>query len=33
MQPNTYYHIYNHANGDENLFRSEENFTLLIDFK
>jgi len=26
MSPDTYYHIYNHANGDENLFRSEENY-------
>ena len=26
MKPNTFYHIYNHANGDENLFRSEENY-------
>ncbi len=22
----TYYHIYNHANGDDNLFREEENY-------
>ncbi len=26
MQPKTYYHIYNHANGFENLFRSQENY-------
>lgn len=26
MHPETYYHIYNHANGDENLFRSDENY-------
>ena len=26
MQPETFYHIYNHANGEENLFRSEENY-------
>jgi len=26
MIPNTYYHIYNHANGDENLFRTDDNY-------
>jgi len=26
LQPSTYYHIFNHANGDENLFRSSENY-------
>ena len=26
MQPDTFYHIYNHANGSENLFRSDENY-------
>ncbi|MEQ8472949.1 MAG: transposase [Marinoscillum sp.] len=26
MQPDAYYHLYNHANGDENLFRTEDNY-------
>ncbi|MEQ9300891.1 MAG: transposase [Cyclobacteriaceae bacterium] len=26
MEPSTYYHIYNHVNGDEDLFREEENY-------
>ena len=26
MQPGAYYHVYNHANGDENLFRQDENY-------
>ncbi|MBY0425417.1 MAG: hypothetical protein K2Q22_07270 [Cytophagales bacterium] len=26
MLPETYYHVYTHANGSENLFRSEENY-------
>jgi REP-associated tyrosine transposase len=30
MQPSTYYHIYNHANGSENLFRSEENYRYFL---
>lgn len=25
-----YYHIYNHANGDENLFRKEENYSFFL---
>ncbi len=27
---NQYYHIYNHANGDENLFREEENYRFFL---
>jgi hypothetical protein len=30
MEPETYYHIYNHANGDENLFRSSENYYFFL---
>ncbi|MEP2024667.1 MAG: transposase [Reichenbachiella sp.] len=30
MQPETYYHIYNHANGNENLFRSNENYHFFL---
>ena len=26
----TYYHIYNHANGNENLFREEKNYTFFL---
>ncbi len=26
MQPERFYHVYNHANGEENLFRQEENY-------
>ena len=26
LSPGNYYHIYNHANGDENLFRERENY-------
>lgn len=29
--PNTVYHIYNHANGNENLFRKEENYIYFLD--
>jgi putative transposase len=29
-QPDTYYHIYNRANGDENLFRTEENYLYFL---
>jgi putative transposase len=25
LQPSTYFHVYNHANGDEDLFRNPEN--------
>lgn len=27
----TYYHIYNHANGNENLFREEKNYTYFLE--
>ena len=30
MQPDTFYHIYNHANGSENLFRSDENYRYFL---
>ena len=30
MQPETFYHIYNHANGFENLFRSDENYRYFL---
>jgi len=30
MQPDTYYHIYNHANGSENLFREAENYRYFL---
>ena len=26
MNPGSYYHVFNHANGDENLFREEDNY-------
>ena len=26
MQPDKFYHIYNHANGNENIFRTDENY-------
>jgi len=26
METETFYHIYNYANGDENMFRTEENY-------
>lgn len=29
--PNTVYHIYNHANGNENLFRKEKNYIYFLD--
>lgn len=31
MQPETFYHIYNHANGSENLFRSDENYRFFLE--
>ncbi len=31
LQLDTYYHIYNHANASENLFRSENNFNYFLD--
>lgn len=30
LLPNTYYHIFNHANGFENLFREERNYTFFM---
>ncbi|MCF6359136.1 MAG: transposase [Cyclobacteriaceae bacterium] len=30
MDVNTYYHIYNRANGNENLFRSDENYEYFL---
>ncbi len=30
MQPDTYYHIYNRANGSENLFRKPENYRYFL---
>ena len=30
MQPGMFYHIYNHANGFENLFRSDENYRYFL---
>ncbi len=30
LQPSHYYHIYNHANGSENLFRTDENFRYFL---
>jgi putative transposase len=31
MTPSTYYHIFNHANGDENLFREERNYYFFLE--
>lgn len=30
LQPDTFYHVYNHANGSENLFRSDENYRYFL---
>lgn len=30
LQPSTYYHIFNHANGDEDLFREPENYRYFL---
>lgn len=30
LHPNTYYHIYNHANGDDNLFREGKNYPFFL---
>jgi REP-associated tyrosine transposase len=30
MQPLSYYHIFNHANGNENLFREKENYRFFL---
>ncbi len=29
--PDTYYHIYNHANGDDNLFKEERNYSFFLN--
>lgn len=29
--PNSYYHIFNHANGDDNLFREEKNYSFFLN--
>ena len=31
LQPNTSYHIFNHANGFENVFREEENYRFFLE--
>ncbi|HOZ86095.1 MAG TPA: transposase [Niabella sp.] len=31
LQFSTYYHIFNHANGDDNLFREEKNYSFFLD--
>jgi len=31
LEINTYYHIYNHANGNENLFRERENYRFFLE--
>ncbi|HEX4372500.1 MAG TPA: hypothetical protein VHZ50_04255, partial [Puia sp.] len=31
LQPLSYYHIFNHANGDENIFREEENYRFFLE--
>jgi len=30
LNPNTFYHIYNHANGSENLFREDKNYAYFL---
>jgi putative transposase len=30
MEPGQSYHIYNHANGNENIFREEENYLFFL---
>ncbi len=30
LKPNEMYHIYNHANGNDNLFRNEENYAYFL---
>ncbi len=30
MEPAKFYHLYNHANGNENLFRNEENYLFFL---
>jgi hypothetical protein len=31
LQPNISYHIFNHANGFENVFREDENFRFFLE--
>ncbi len=31
LQPGAYYHIYNHANGNENIFREDKNYHFFLD--
>jgi len=31
LQPSSFYHIFNHANGNENLFREEENYRFFLE--
>lgn len=31
LLPENYYHIYNHANGDDNLFRAERNYSYFLE--
>ena len=31
LTPSKYYHIYNHANGFENVFREDENFRYFLE--
>ncbi len=31
LQFSTYYHIFNHANGDDNLFREEKNYSFFLN--
>jgi len=31
MEPETFYHLYNHANDPENLFREEENYRFFLE--
>ncbi len=31
MLPDTFYHVFNHANGDENLFREEKNYYFFLE--
>ena len=30
MQPDKFYHTYNHVNGDENLYQSDENYDYFL---
>ena len=30
LLPDYFYHIYNHANGDDNLFREQENYRFFL---